>query len=131
MRGRVHPFRLRQHRIMAHPVLFAALLAGIMSLLAARSAMAHVDVGVHIGTPVYAAPAPVYVAPPPPVVYAPRYHGWHGDRYWDGRRWYGRHEWRGRHHHYRHHHHRHHHYRHHGHGHRGHHGHHGHRGHGH
>ncbi|CAN7175832.1 hypothetical protein LJR296_000284 [Cupriavidus necator] len=84
---------------MAHPILFAALLAGAMSLLAARSAMAHVDVGVQVGAPVYVAPAPAYVAPPPPVVYAPRYHGWHGDRYWDGRRWYGRGEGRGRHHH--------------------------------
>ncbi|RDK05614.1 PXPV repeat protein [Cupriavidus lacunae] len=100
---------------MAHPVLFVALLAGAMSLLAARSAMAHVDVG----APVYAAPAPVYVAPRPPVVYAPRHYGWHGDRYWDGRRWYGRNEWRGRHHydHYRHY------DRHHGHGHNGHYGH--------
>ncbi|WP_432260336.1 hypothetical protein [Cupriavidus sp. TMH.W2] len=80
------------------PVLVAALLAGAMSLLAARSAMAHVDVGVQVGTPapVYVAPAPVYVAPPPPVVYAPRYHGWRGDRYWDGRRWYGRDAWRYR-----------------------------------
>jgi hypothetical protein len=80
--------------------------------LACEAAMARVSVGINLGVPVYAAPAPVYVAPPapvyvapppPPVVYqpAPVYVapapaivvGWHGDRYWDGYRYWGRRDW--------------------------------------
>ncbi len=81
---------------MAPPILFAALLAGAMSLLAARSAMAHVDVGVQVGAPVYVAPAPVYVAPPRrPWSMRRATTAGMATANWDGRRWYGRSECAG------------------------------------
>jgi hypothetical protein len=81
---------------------------GAAALVASGAAMAHVDVSLGIGVPVYSAPPPVvYAPPPPPPVYGPAYgpavavdyrggyHDWHHhdyrDRNWHDRGWHGDH----------------------------------------
>lgn len=70
----------------------AAGAVGVIGALASAPAAAYTSVGVHIGVPVYTAPAPIYGAPAPVYRYSPGY-SYGQSRYDVQPRYYGQHRY--------------------------------------